>query len=237
MGQLKKREATVTYIIGIAAVIFCFFLANVALDHKKVQCCQLLYPADTERCTDTKQLTKTQIMLFSFIIAAGAAATIWRLTAVSHDVLNVLKLSVALVCLTGSACVDYIEHRIPNFFPGVLAVSAMLFLVIGILTKQEGALAYLFSSFFAALVCAVCLIISNFLSHNGIGLGDIKLITALALMGGVYIAGGTLFFSMTVCALVSGYLLITKKKTMKEGVPFGPFILLGYILTICIVKF
>lgn len=208
-----------------------------ALDHNKVQCSQLLHPADTEQYANGKQLPKTQIMLFSVVITIGAAFTVWRLVAVSHDVLNVLKLSVALVCLTGSACVDYIEHRIPNLFPGVLAVLAMLFLAAGFLIKQDGASAYVFSSVFAALACSVCLIVSNFLSHQGIGLGDIKLITALALMGGVYIAGGTLFFSMTACALVSSCLLITKKKTMKEAVPFGPFILLGYMLTICIVKF
>lgn len=225
------------YIIGIAAVIFCFFLANMALDHNKIRNYRLLCPADAEQYADAKQLTKTQIMLFSVVIAAGAAFTVWRLTAVSHDILNVLKLSIALVCLTGSACVDYIEHRIPNLFSGTLAVSAMLLLAAGFLTKQDGASAYVFSSVFAALACAVCLIVSNFLSHQGIGLGDIKLITALALMGGVYIAGGTLFFSMTVCALVSGFLLITKKKTMKEAIPFGPFILLGYMLTICIVRF
>lgn len=61
------------YIISIVAVIFCFFLAHMALDHNKVQRCRLLRPADAKEYTDAKQLTKVQIMLFSAVIAAGAA--------------------------------------------------------------------------------------------------------------------------------------------------------------------
>ena len=66
---------------------------------------------------------------------------------------------------------------------------------------------------------------------------DIKLLAALGLMGGVTIVGGTIFFAMLPCALVSAGLLITKKKTMREAIPFGPFLLIGYMLTIWILKF
>ena len=154
-----------------------------------------------------------------------------------HDPLNLLKLSLALVILTGCACVDGVEHRIPNFLSGTLALSALALLAAGFLTGQTGAFGYLQSSLFAAAVTAACLVVGAVLSHQGIGAGDIKLLAALGLMGGVTIVGGTIFFAMLPCALVSAGLLITKKKTMREAIPFGPFLLIGYMLTIWILKF
>lgn len=221
------------YVISVATVITCFLLANLTLDQNKLKKISLLRPRIPDEGAGGKQLKQAHIRLFSGFIAIGAAVTVWRLSITGYGAFNTLKLSIALICLTGSACVDYIEHRIPNIFPLVLAVGAAAMLTIGCVTKQEGAIGYVMSSVFAAAVSAACLIIGSFLSHNGIGMGDIKLITALALMGGVYTVGGTLFFAMTMCALVSCYLLITKKKTIKGSIPFGPFILLGYMLTIC----
>lgn len=221
------------YAICAAAATASVALAVMTLDLKRVRRCRLLRPAEPENAPEGKQLTKQQIRLFSGLIAVGAAVTMWRLAETSDGALNACKLALTLVLLTGSACVDGIEHRIPNIFPGVLALSAVVILTAAYAAGRDGAPAYLISGVFAAALCGGCLTVGSILSHHGIGFGDIKLICALALMGGVYTAGGTLFFSMLLCALVSCGLLMTKKKTMKETVPFGPFILVGYMLTIC----
>lgn len=223
--------------IGGGAVVLSFFLARLTLDLEKVQACRWLCASGGEIPVEKRALAPGWRLAGASIAALCAAVTVWRLLVSTHDTLNVLKLSIALVCLTGSACVDYLEHRIPNLFPAVLAAAAVLLMTAGCLTGQAGAQAYIFSSVFAALASSVCFIVGSILSHQGIGMGDIKLISALALMGGVYIVGGTLFFSMTACALVSGYLLITRKKTMKEAIPFAPFLLIGYMMTICVIKF
>ena len=121
--------------------------------------------------------------------------------------------------------------------PGAGKLLGGVVLAAGFLTGQTGAFGYLQSSLFAAAVTAACLVVGAVLSHQGIGAGDIKLLAALGLMGGVTIVGGTIFFAMLPCALVSAGLLITKKKTMREAIPFGPFLLIGYMLTIWILKF
>ena len=225
------------YIICVAAVVGSFFLAWRTLDLKTVRSSRLLrsrHPEDEEMGT---QLGPRQILALALLITLADTVTVWRLFLTVHDPLNLLKLSLALVILTGCACVDGVEHRIPNFLSGTLALSALALLAAGFLTGQAGAFGYLQSSLFAAAVTAACLVVGTVLSHQGIGAGDIKLLAALGLMGGVTIVGGTIFFAMVPCALVSAGLLIMKKKTMREAIPFGPFLLIGYMLTVWILKF
>lgn len=225
------------YIICVAAAVGSFFLAWRTLDLKTVRSSRLLrsrHPEDEEM---GKQLGPQQILALALLVTLADTVTVWRLFLTVHDPLNLLKLSLALVILTGCACVDGVEHRIPNFLSGTLALSALALLAAGFLTGQTGAFGYLQSSLFAAAVTAACLVVGAVLSHQGIGAGDIKLLAALGLMGGVTIVGGTIFFAMLPCALVSAGLLITKKKTMREAISFGPFLLIGYMLTIWILKF
>ena len=225
------------YIICVAAAVGSFFLAWRTLDLKTVRSSRLLrsrHPEDEEM---GKQLGPQQILALALLLTLADTVTVWRLFLTVHDPLNLLKLSLALVILTGCACVDGVEHRIPNFLSGTLALSALALLAAGFLTGQTGAFGYLQSSLFAAAVTAACLVVGAVLSHQGIGAGDIKLLAALGLMGGVTIVGGTIFFAMLPCALVSAGLLITKKKTMREAIPFGPFLLIGYMLTIWILQF
>ena len=225
------------YIICATTVLCSFLLAWKTLDLKPVRSSRLLrsrHPEDEEM---GKQLGPRQILALALLITLADTITVWRLFLTVHNPLNLLKLSLALVILTGCACVDGIEHRIPNFLSGTLALSALALLAAGFLTGQTGAFGYLQSSLFAAVVTAACLVVGAVLSHQGIGAGDIKLLAALGLMGGVTIVGGTIFFAMVPCALVSAGLLITKKKNMKEAIPFGPFLLIGYMLTIWILKF
>lgn len=222
-------------IICLSAAAGSFLLAWRTLDLKTVRSDRFLRSRRPEEETG-KQLNCRQILTLALAITLADAVAAWRLFLTVHDSLNLLKLSLALVILTGCACVDYNEHRIPNFLTGTLALSALALLAAGFLTGQTGAFGYLQSSFFAAVVTASCLVIGAVLSHQGIGAGDIKLLAALGLMGGVNVVMGSIFFGMIPCALVSAGLLITKKKTMKEAIPFGPFLLAGYILTVCILK-
>lgn len=65
-------------------------------------------------------------------------------------------------------------------------------------------------------------------SHGGVGYGDIKMITAAALIFGVYGTFSFLLTSHVAAALVAIVLLICKKASRKDGLPFGPFFYLGY---------
>lgn len=221
--------------LGVGAA--CFALAWFTLEPDRTAGVWLLRKQGELGDSEEMRLGKRQILLLSLCLAVCAAAVMVRISAQIHDGLNWTKMALAMLCLTGSACVDFTEHRIPNLFPGSLSVGAIVLLSAGVLSGQNGAIAYVASSVFAAVVTTACLLIASLLSHHGVGAGDIKLLGSLALLGGVNLIGGTVFFAMLLCSAAAAVLLISKKKTIKQAIPFGPFVLFGYMLAVCTIPF
>lgn len=173
----------------------------------------------------------SQALWYAFVIAASFAATVFIFAKVK-SVIGILRLLLSLICLSGAASFDFKEKRIPNVFPLTMAAGAVVLLVSGILLKEDAALSRAKESFIVAAVCFVMLTLAAFLSKNGIGAGDIKLLSALALSSGALAMIGTLFYSVFLCGLIAVFLLITKKCSKKEGLPFAPFILFGFVITV-----
>lgn len=165
------------------------------------------------------------VMLLSF-------AAMIRLQQRVHDIINVCKMTIALVCMVGAGCFDLREKRIPNLFPAVMALGGCVMLALGVVFRQAGAIDYISSSALAAVISFVLLTLTAVLTKQGIGAGDIKLIAALGLVTGVNVIVGTLFFGTVACAVASIGILLLKKQKMSGSVPFGPFLLLGYVFTI-----
>ena len=143
----------------------------------------------------------------------------------------------ALLCMMGAACFDYREYRIPNIFPLVMAGGAAVLLLTALFSGMSGAMAYITTGVVAAIGCAIVLVVASALTKQGIGAGDIKLISALALLTGVYCIIGTLFFGVVACSLYAIVALVMKKKKTSSSVPFGPFLLFGYITTLFAISF
>lgn len=70
------------------------------------------------------------------------------------------------------------------------------------------------------------------LATNAMGGGDIKLITALGLIFGFKGVLFIVFFSFVIGATISVALLLTKIKSRKDEIPFGPFISAAALLYI-----
>lgn len=70
------------------------------------------------------------------------------------------------------------------------------------------------------------------ISQGGMGGGDVTLIGALGFILGVKYIILTIFLSFILGAIISIFLLITKIKGRKDPIPFGPFIILGFIITL-----
>jgi leader peptidase (prepilin peptidase)/N-methyltransferase len=71
-----------------------------------------------------------------------------------------------------------------------------------------------------------------FLSRGGMGGGDVTLIGALGFVLGVKYIFLCIFLSFILGAIISIVLLAAKIKTRKDPIPFGPFIVLGFFLTV-----
>lgn len=67
---------------------------------------------------------------------------------------------------------------------------------------------------------------------KGIGFGDVELIFPLALLLGWPKIMPGLFFAFVIGGMVGVYLMITKKAKLKQAVPFGPFLIIGTLLSL-----
>lgn len=219
------------YILAVPVAVCGGLAAYCTLDKKLADNIRILHfmGSSSEK---VKEVSVRQAVIFSLVMGMlcyGAAVMIFFHV---EELINRMKMLTALVCVAGAACNDYREERIPNIFPLVMAVSGLICLAAGYLTSQDGAQAYIASSLIATVLVAAGMSVASLLTKNGIGIGDIKLLSALALLGGVYTVGGTLFFGMLICFLTAVVLLLSRKKTMKESLPFGPFIFIGYMISI-----
>lgn len=224
------------YILAVIVAILSASISFVALDKDLSNKTRLLRPKEPDEAED-KDIKKTVRLIISVCVLFVTLGASLYMASTEIDWLGFMKMSVGTICLSGAASNDYRDHRISNIFPLIMAVCAIVFLGIGYFSSQNGATAYIFSSIFAAVVVAIFMILASILTRRGVGMGDIKLLTALALLGGVNTIGWTLIFGVGLCAIVAVILLITKKKSIKGTLPFGPFIFIGYILTILLNKY
>lgn len=69
-------------------------------------------------------------------------------------------------------------------------------------------------------------------SKGGMGGGDVKLIGTLGFILGVPRIFLNIFLSFLTGGIISIFLLVFKIKERKDPIPFGPFIILGFIITL-----
>jgi leader peptidase (prepilin peptidase)/N-methyltransferase len=65
---------------------------------------------------------------------------------------------------------------------------------------------------------------------RGMGDADVKLGFLIGLVNGFPMAFMAVFMGYVLGAFYSVFLMLMKKKTMKDSIPFGPFLILGSVL-------
>ena len=176
-------------------------------------------------------------IVLSIVIGMMAAGSYYQLFRVVSDPINICKMILVVNGVIVAGCVDLRERIIPNRITGCMAIGGILLLVLGAVSKQNGAMAYIYSSVFATIVSVSVLCILSFITRQGMGFGDIKLIGAIGIIGGVTIVIGTLFIATILSAIVACILLGFRRMEPKSVIPFGPFIMTGCMLTVMLLQF
>ena len=145
---------------------------------------------------------------------------------------NLLRLVLLGTLLTAAAYIDALSHKIPNWI--VLCTAAVFAgcTVLDFVLSGTDAVPMAINSVLAAVVFFVVFFLVRLASRGGVGYGDIKMITAAALILGIYGTFSFLLVSHVLAAVAAIALLVSKKATRKDGLPFGPFFYLGYLATI-----
>jgi prepilin signal peptidase PulO-like enzyme (type II secretory pathway) len=103
----------------------------------------------------------------------------------------------------------------------------MLFL--GLLTIQSSPFTALLSAFFFSFLILVLHIIT---SGRGMGLGDVKLAIPIGLILGLERGIYWILTSFILGGIVASILLILKKANLKTKIAFGPFLVVGFWITV-----
>ena len=174
------------------------------------------------------------IFLLGFVCNLAACLSILR-----YDLPITTKISICmtLAMLIAALLIDSAIKKVPN-----IAIAAMLgfravLLLFEFFFQRESFLRIFLASVIGLVGWFVIMRILSIVTKSGIGMGDVKLISALGCLSGVAAAFYTLIYSMIIGMLTAIPLLVFKKKGLKDEIAFGPFIYIGYVLSLIIGTF
>lgn len=150
-----------------------------------------------------------------FLLMYDAAGSVPQL-------LNYLLLSSILMVVTFT---DLEHHIIPN---KVLACGAALQLAINFFTHQ---IPYIDAAA-GFLTGGLTLLLIAIISRGGMGGGDIKLAAVIGLFLGWQQVITAFFVASVIASAVSVTLIVLKRKTRKDHIPFGPFLAAGALVSL-----
>lgn len=186
-----------------------------------------------QKKTGLKPEKQTQWAAALLLAAAGGFASGYMLVLRAGTYPpNLLRLVLLGTLLTAAAYIDALSHKIPNWI--VLCTAAVFAgcTVLDFVLSGTDAVPMALNSVLAAAVFFVVFFLVRLASRGGVGYGDIKMITAAALILGIYGTFSFLLVSHVLAAVAAIALLVSKKAIRKDGLPFGPFFYLGYLVTI-----
>ena len=128
-----------------------------------------------------------------------------------------------------SALIDYKSKLIPNkILIAALVMRALMYIPECFLLKKE--MIYVFMNEGIGVLLAVFLLFFSFLTKRMIGMGDIKLLAIIAIYTGAFFTYSVLFAAALSGAIVGIIMMLLLHKDKSTAIPFGPFLLFGFIV-------
>jgi len=181
---------------------------------------------------DQKKMSKPMV-LYSVAAIFVVIGITWMLTHIYQENTFAFNLKrIALMCvLWPIAYTDFKDYRIPNLFVILGLIYRGLIIPVELL-MSEPFLASVISEVVATAILLGATVICKVMIKNAIGAGDMKLFIVMGLLLGLEGIWGAMFSSLVISFFVAVYLLIRKKKSRNDNIPFGPAIALGTFLSI-----
>ena len=126
--------------------------------------------------------------------------------------------------------IDYYKQIIPDGLLLIFMLCVIIYKIINLilynipLNIRDG----IFGFIFGGLVFFIIAIVSN----GAMGGGDIKLIAVLGFIIGLKKTILNILLSFIIGAVISVFLLLSRKKGRKDAIPFGPFINIAFFITV-----
>lgn len=186
--------------------------------------------SSTESVVTKSMLIYSVIMVIVTVAASVLFCTIYK----DNSLLTSVKRMSLLCVLWPIAYIDIKSYRIPNVFI-ILGLSCRVIIFpFELIFENNGVWMILLSEIIAAAALFIAAVLCTLCIKNSIGYGDIKLFIVMGLLLGLTGIWSAIFLSLIVSFVVSVYFLITKKKGRKDLIPFGPALVIGTYLSVCL---
>lgn len=181
--------------------------------------------------TDPKKAKKTALIYASVMLLLTEGAAVLYLTVYSDFTLWTVLKRLGLLCVMWPiALTDLKTYRIPNAFILFGLVLRGLLLPFEIFLSEPGVWQLLLMELVAAGAMLLAAVLCSLLMKGSIGFGDMKLFLVMGLLLGTQGIWSAIFLSLIVSFFAALFLLITKRKSRKDAIPFGPALVLGTYL-------
>lgn len=180
--------------------------------------------------TEYPRKKRILFIVITLLIFAAVSVCLPLMTDLQErSMFEVLRAVSAILGLYYAAIIDWKFQLIPNrYLLGFLALTLVL-LAAEALTDFSGFRATIVLSLIGSAVCGGIFLLTNLLSHNGLGMGDVKLVFILGLLLGLDDTLAGLLWTFVFSAIAGIVLLIRKKAKMKTKIAMGPFFFLGFL--------
>ena len=184
--------------------------------------------------TEALKITKYKALYLASGLVACFAVIIMLNAVYQSDLIHRMKLLSLVLVILPIAAVDYRKHIMPNMFILAGLIIRICIFIVEFFVSIDQAWITLKDCLLGAAVIGLFFLIILLVFKNSIGMGDVKLFALMGLYQGLWGAVNSVFFSLVVTFILSIFLLITKKKKRKDLIAFGPCILLGTVLAVCL---
>lgn len=180
------------------------------------------------------RLTKNKtIYLMGTLIIAASVVYVFE-TVYTLSIIQNIKLLCLILIMFPIAAIDMRYQKIPNKVIIVAFIIRCIIYIPEFVVSASYGFAVLKDNMIGALIIGGFFLVLLLVFKNSIGMGDIKLFAIIGLYQGLWGAINSVFFSLVVSFVVSIFLLATRKKGRKDTISFGPSILIGTVIAICL---
>lgn len=174
--------------------------------------------------------------LFLVVTALICAVATFYLAGAEKNPMELFRYCAVELTLLAIMIIDGKTYRIPNIVLFILLGVSTLLTVAEVFAGQRVWKDALLTSGLGLIACIALFYLMARLTKDGIGMGDVKLIAVMGWTIGLSLTLTAVFVSLIFCTIAAVLLLITKRKTVKDAIPFGPFLFWGYMAVLFIVS-
>lgn len=178
----------------------------------------------------SESFIRSHLMLIGGTLFAAVCGYMVSLHSIS--VIGLLKMTLTFCVLACVFITDLELMLIPNLCSIVLLSGRTLIIIAEFIWMRDFAVQWLINSVVAMVISVILLLIMSKVTRGGLGLGDVKLFGSIGFLCGIRAVCFTLVLAFLLCAITSTVFLITKKKQLKDSLPLGPFIWIGYGISV-----